>query len=289
MRGSEENRFKEYSSNLNFGYLLDLKFAKLILKESKINGKGIYAEEKIKKGQVICPLLGIIYNISKSKVKYPKFSYQLSDDLALEPINEPTFFNHSCDFNSYINEDWMFEAIKDIEKGEEITIDYGAVDYLDYSFDCNCKSDNCRRSFDGKFSANLKFQKKMSKYFSPYLKQKFNIIAPEIFRQRLLIELITKREINETLVKDFLNQIVKELELRTSGNPIIYKSGEGKPQNQGVEGFVPLIDSGITINAWAESGLISIFLHTCKEFSEEKALKFIKDYFKPKEIFSKTI
>ena len=114
-------------------------------------------------------------------------------------------------------------------------------------------------------------------------------IAPEIFRQRILIELITKKEISEKIIANFLDGIVKKLELRVSAPPITYKSGEGKPINEGIEGFVPLIDSGITINTWKQSGLVSVFIHTCKSFSEEKALDFIKIFFEPIEFSSESI
>ena len=115
-------------------------------------------------------------------------------------------------------------------------------------------------------------------------------IAPEVFRQRLLIDLITTKEVSEDLVLGYLNGIVAELQVNTSGGPTIYPSGEkGKPENQGVEGFVPLIESGISINTWSESGLVAIYIHTCKEFSEEQAIGFTKRYFGANEAYTQSV
>ncbi|MFC1710900.1 S-adenosylmethionine decarboxylase [Nanoarchaeota archaeon] len=117
-----------------------------------------------------------------------------------------------------------------------------------------------------------------------------NTIAPEVFRQRFLIDLITDKKLDKKMVEDTLKDFVKYMGFQSYSGPMVYETGEvGKQINQGYDGFIALIDSGISINTWADSGLVSLYIHTCKEFSEEKALKFMQDYFKPKEIFSKTV
>lgn len=173
MSKKQKDRLKYYSYKLNFSYLLNFKFPKLILGKSAVHGSGILTRENIKKGQAVCPCFGVLYEIKTAKIKYPKFSYQISDNVAIETVNEPGFFNHSCQPNAFINNSWIFTAIRDIKKGEEILVDYGTVDYFGYKFKCNCKEDNCRKLFNGKISANREYQKKMLKYFSPYLKNKF--------------------------------------------------------------------------------------------------------------------
>lgn len=173
----EQARMKQSSASLSrdYRYLLEFTFPKLALGQSSINGKGIIAKENIKKGDIVCPLFGMIYPMLKAKIKYPKYSYQLSDDIAIETTNEPGFFNHSCNPNTYINSDWLFVAMKNIYINEEIVIDYGMFDYSDYKFDCTCGSKKCRKSFNGLLAANSDYQKRYSEFFSPYLKQKFNL------------------------------------------------------------------------------------------------------------------
>jgi S-adenosylmethionine decarboxylase len=286
----ESNRLKHFSKNLDYEYLLGFTFPKLSLKESNINGKGIYAEEKISVGGVVCPLFGIPYNIRKAKIDYPKHSYQISDDTAIETSNEPGFFNHSCNPNVFINQNWMFEAMKNIKNGEEILVDYATVDYFEYSFDCSCKSTNCRKRFDGKFSENIEFQKRMSKYFSPYLKERFHLIAPEVMRQRLLIDFTTKKDLTKEFIEQFLRNLVAELKLRSYGGPVVYETGgTGKLINQGFDAFIALVDSGISISTWRDSGLVSLYIHTCKEFSEEQTINFVKKCFSPTSINYKRV
>ncbi len=68
-------------------------------------------------------------------------------------------------------------------------------------------------------------------------------IAPQITRQRLLIEANYTIEVNEQTIKDYFSQLASKLALSVYGEPIIHSpSGEGKDVNQGYDAFVPLID-----------------------------------------------
>lgn len=174
---SEQGRFEYRSSDLDFEYLLRLDFPKLEKNKSVIHGEGIFTSQPINDKSVICPLFGILYNLNDTKLHYPKHSYQITDNIAIETKNEPGFFNHSCIPNTFINDSWTFEALKDIQQGEEISIDYGTVDYFNYSFPCSCKSASCRRIFSGRVSAEPTYQEVMGRYFSPYLKEKFHWLA----------------------------------------------------------------------------------------------------------------
>lgn len=105
-------------------------------------------------------------------------------------------------------------------------------------------------------------------------------IAPDIIRQRLLIEAFYTAEVNAELVKKYLLDLASHLNLRTYGEPIIHSpGGEGKEENQGFDAFIPLIDSGISLYVWSNKKFLSCVLYTCKEFSVEKALQFTKDFF----------
>ena len=159
------------TSNVNSKILL--KFPKLEVGKSKIIKRGFYAGENIKKGGKICPLIGILYRMNDQSMNNFEHSFQVMDNFAIEPVNESKFINHSCNPNAFINKDWIFEALRNIKKGEEITIDYGTVDYDYYEFKCHCKSENCRKVLDGHISARKSFIKKHGKYYSPYLKNRF--------------------------------------------------------------------------------------------------------------------
>jgi hypothetical protein len=79
-------------------------------------------------------------------------------------------------------------------------------------------------------------------------------IAPEIQRQRLLIEGYFTIEVDRGRVAEYFNTITQGLNLRAYGEPIIFSpGGEGKDINQGYDAFIPLIDSGIALYVWTNA------------------------------------
>lgn len=110
-------------------------------------------------------------------------------------------------------------------------------------------------------------------------------IAPNITRQRLLIEGFYQIKVNEKTIEEYFKGITNHLNLRMYGKPIIfYPSGMGKEENQGYDAFVPLIDSGISLYVWSSAKFFSLIIYTCKSFNEKKALNFTKNFFKAKEV-----
>lgn len=105
-------------------------------------------------------------------------------------------------------------------------------------------------------------------------------LAPDIIRQRLLIEGFYNIDVNTNIIKNYFNKITKELNLRMYGKPIIFSPGSiGKKENQGYDAFVPLIDSGISVYIWSKNKFLSIIIYTCKSFDERIAIKTTKDFF----------
>ena len=106
-------------------------------------------------------------------------------------------------------------------------------------------------------------------------------LAPEVFRQRLLIEGYFGREVDEAVIRAFLLGIAAHLNLRTYGEPVVFApaSGMGGDENAGYDAFVPLIDSGISLYVWSGPRFASVLLYTCKGFDEDAAITFTRDYF----------
>jgi len=106
-------------------------------------------------------------------------------------------------------------------------------------------------------------------------------LAPNITRQRLLIEGFFSIDVNKQVLEQFFSVITNYLQLRMYGEPIIFStSGEGKEENQGYDAFVPLIDSGISLYVWTDSNFLSIIIYTCKSFNNDKAIEKTISYFK---------
>jgi S-adenosylmethionine/arginine decarboxylase-like enzyme len=112
-------------------------------------------------------------------------------------------------------------------------------------------------------------------------------IAPEIFRKRLLVEGYYGIDVTVEILEDYFASITAGLGLRTYGPPIIHTtSGAGKDINEGFDGFVPLIDSGIYISVWSNARFLSTILYTCGEFDEEKAVRVVREFFNMGELQS---
>ena len=114
-------------------------------------------------------------------------------------------------------------------------------------------------------------------------------LAPDITRQRLLIEGFYGINVDENVIREYFKGIVKALGLRRYGEMIVHCAhGKGKEINDGYDAFIPLIDSGISVYIWTKQKFLSVIIYTCKTFDESKALEFTKEFFKAREIESQS-
>ena len=114
-------------------------------------------------------------------------------------------------------------------------------------------------------------------------------LAPELTRQRLLIEGFYKIKVDKKVIEDYFGTITKALKLRVYGKPIIFSpGGAGKEENQRYDAFVPLIDSGISLYIWSNAAFLSVVIYTCKKFDEKIAIETTKKFFKISDIESQS-
>lgn len=105
-------------------------------------------------------------------------------------------------------------------------------------------------------------------------------LAPEITRQRILIEGFYSKNVTKEILSTYLYGIAAHLNLRTYGEPTIFSpQGMGKDENSGFDAFIPLIDSGISAYIWSKNKFLSIIIYTCKTFNEHEAIAYTKKYF----------
>ena len=118
----------------------------VIVKDSKIQGKGVFATRDFKKGEIVLdwsdsPIL-TQEQIDKVPEEEKKYIYYGWDKQVL--VKSPArFVNHSCDPNTIIHNFYGI-AKRDIKKGEEITEDYSKENNPKFKMDCNCGSKNCK-------------------------------------------------------------------------------------------------------------------------------------------------
>jgi S-adenosylmethionine decarboxylase len=110
-------------------------------------------------------------------------------------------------------------------------------------------------------------------------------LAPDIVRQRLLIEGLFQGSVDEAKINAYFEAITQTLGLRMYGAPTIYSpAGLGRTENQGFDAFVPLVDSGISLYVWSDAKLVSVLIYSCKKFDVEKAAEVTRAFFDLKAI-----
>ena len=154
---------------------------KAAVKQSPIQGRGLFALEPIAKGETVCIKGGHIFNrrtLQEVTQALGPAEIQIGEDLFIGPLNEQEregsmiFSNHSCEPNIGVQGQIVFVALRDIEAGEELTHDWATTDDDTYEMDCKCGSPTCRGVITGQDWRRLDLQAKYAGYMSWYLMEK---------------------------------------------------------------------------------------------------------------------
>lgn len=139
--------------------------------QSQIEGKGYFANQDVPKGT-------IVYFYDENDKRYSRENFEILDkkekDRLLEFAVEDEFgnwvetstgpyTNHSCDPNImalFIGGFYTDIAVKEIKRGDEITIDYSQFfSSTKWSMDCKCGSDRCRKTVGFGMESDLELEK----------------------------------------------------------------------------------------------------------------------------------
>lgn len=168
-----------------------MKNEKAIIGEVSGKGMGVIATLPIKKDELILSFtLDDTDRIVTAEEAKQLSEYEqnhlmpLGDERYALDTSVPGVVNHSCEPNSFVEFDETFNcrliALKNIEKGEEITKDYSlaAFDQVDndqgWAMECACGSKNCRKKIQGDFfTMPLDFQRANLKYLPTFFKEKY--------------------------------------------------------------------------------------------------------------------
>jgi len=121
----------------------------IIVKESKIQGRGVYARDNIAKGTRIIEYLGQkLTKAQAEKLQNDRYLFDLNKRYDIDgnyEWNSAGFINHSCNPNAeaeVIRGHVWITAIRNIDQNEEITYNYGygLDDYKDFPCACGAKS-----------------------------------------------------------------------------------------------------------------------------------------------------
>jgi hypothetical protein len=124
--------------------------------QSGVTGKGVFAERKIKKGEVILLMSGEQVSDAQMDAHLAAGDLRWDDPLEIGSgeyllLDEvPLRINHSCNPNAGIRGQNELFALRVIKKGEEIFYDYStmvgtnAPGESDWLMDCSCGTPKCR-------------------------------------------------------------------------------------------------------------------------------------------------
>jgi uncharacterized protein len=154
---------------------------KAAVRTSPIQGRGLFAIEPIREGEIVCVKGGYIFNRPTLQEVSPSLGpaeIQIAEELFIGPLNEEEregsmiFSNHSCDPNIGVQGQIVFVAMRDVDAGEELTHDWATTDDDTYEMECNCGADSCRKVITGRDWRRRELQEKYRGFISWYLLEK---------------------------------------------------------------------------------------------------------------------
>lgn len=108
-------------------------------------------------------------------------------------------------------------------------------------------------------------------------------LAPEIYRQRLVVEGLVDRPIERHEIVEYLSTLSKVLDMITVLDPVTHES-----DMYGWAGWIHWETSGAHFYAWDRPRLFfSVDMYTCKWFSNDEAVEFTREFFNARQVVSR--
>ena len=148
---------------------------------SPIEGRGLFARQRIRKGEIVAIKGGHVYDartLAKVKGRIAVSYIQIADRFfigalsAAEVARNKIFINHSCAPNLGIRGQITYVALRDIGPGEELTYDWAMEVHGRARTLCRCGARRCRRVLTGRDWMLPRLQRRYRGYFSSYIEDK---------------------------------------------------------------------------------------------------------------------
>jgi SET domain-containing protein len=145
---------------------------------SATHGRGLFAAKTIRKGEIVSIRGGHILprRPPRNRRTPPGYwGYPIAEGFVLGPRTKREtetvmmFLNHSCEPNVGIRGQIIFVAMRDIRRGEELTIDYAMFGGDPKPMRCACQAAACRGVITAADWRRKELQRKYRGYFSSYL------------------------------------------------------------------------------------------------------------------------
>jgi uncharacterized protein len=125
---------------------------KMVIRESRIHGRGVYAEERIPAGRKVIEYTGEKISRRKTKVRGTgklTYLFTLDDYWTIDGAvggSGAEIINHSCEPNlegRILKGHILYFSKREIRRGEELTVDYMFSKKID-PVTCRCGAARCR-------------------------------------------------------------------------------------------------------------------------------------------------
>jgi len=104
--------------------------------------------------------------------------------------------------------------------------------------------------------------------------------APEIYRQRLVIEGIFTSRITTSKLREYLARLSERLGMTIIYGPVVKNlAGKVNPIHKGLEAVMIWAESGVSVYTWKKQKFFTVDIYSCKQFDAEKAVGFTGDFF----------
>ena len=109
-------------------------------------------------------------------------------------------------------------------------------------------------------------------------------LAPDILRQRLVIEGVPARPVDDVLIREYLSALSRAVDMVQLIEPVTHRS-----DLYGWAGWIHWETSGAHFYAWEQPRLFfSVDVYTCKAFDVDTAVAFTRDFLSAGTIVAKS-
>ena len=150
---------------------------------SAIEGRGLFAKQAIRKGEVVGVKGGyILTRAQRDQIgrELGPSEVQITEDLFMGPATKSQreggmmHLNHSCEPNLGLQGQVVFLSLRDIRADEELTFDYAMTDDEPYEMKCRRGTPSCRGTITGLDWLKPEIQVKYDGYFSWFIQRRID-------------------------------------------------------------------------------------------------------------------
>jgi SET domain-containing protein len=151
------------------------------VRPSPIQGRGLFAVEPIREGEIVVIKGGYVFDaaaLAEVSRELGPAEIQVAEGFFIGPRSAEErdggmiFSNHSCEPNIGVAGQIVFVALRDIAANEELTHDWATTDDDAYELDCRCGASSCRGRITGQDWRKPELQAKYGEHMSWYLRRK---------------------------------------------------------------------------------------------------------------------